>query len=150
MKEAILKPLQVFQQHHQNKKNNKQTKKNVKCFSYSAFMALKHSTFASFLASTTSEFEYLLKRVLKITKQDQRRSVNITSHNKFWVKIQGRVKRVRRKPENFWKKYKNKTCKGEKVVASSKHCIWQQKLYCIVNMQLFPTVSQTRVKQLCY
>ena len=49
-------------------KKNKQTKKNVKCFSYSAFMALKHSTFASFLASTTSEFEYLLKRVLKITK----------------------------------------------------------------------------------
>ena len=92
------------------------SKKNLFCFSYCTFMALKHCTFFS---SITSELEYLLNIFSKVTKQNRRWSFSITSHNIFWLEIEGRTKiftlcisidiRVflqvtRRKPKTFAKK----------------------------------------------
>ena len=75
----------------------------------------------------------------------------VTLHNISWVEIEGRVNifmlyisidvRVflqvtRRKPKTFAKIIQKigPTCKGGKVVTSSKNCICQHKLYCIVNI----------------
>ena len=111
-------------------------------------MVLKHSIFV-FYTFITNEFEHLLKHFLKSNKIGPTKECQHNLHKTFWVKIQGRItifilyisidirvflQVIRRKPENFEKKCKNKTCKREKVVPSSKHCICHQKLYCIVNI----------------
>ena len=59
----------------------------------------------------------------------------------IWVILQV----IRRKPQNFEKMCKNRTCEGEKVLTSLKYCLCQQKLYCIVNVLFFQTLEVRHV-----
>ena len=80
MKEAILKPSQIFYLHHQKKKN-------LLYFSYCAFMALKYISL--FFSSIISEFEHLLEHFLKSNKVGH---MTEFQHN-FTLQILGRNRR---------------------------------------------------------
>ena len=115
---------------------NKKKKLNVLVISYCVFAASKHFIFGFIFTSIRSKVWNLLKHFLKSNKKGPSKecqhnfAYNILGKNRVQIftmcmLVDKRIflQAIRRKPENFGKKCKNRTFKGGKVVWSSKHCI---------------------------